>query len=83
MCLKKCILCKKPKKERRPPEGERGSDGYLYSVGEVSSPKNKNKKTKGIGIVSTLNSTEGKRFVVPLESVFADPEVVTSFTFDK
>lgn len=40
------VLKKKNKKqkERRPPEGERGSGGYLYSVGEVSSKKRKKKK---------------------------------------
>lgn len=35
---------KKTQKERRPPEGERVSDGYLYSVGVVSSKKKE--KTK-------------------------------------
>lgn len=70
---KKKIKTKKPK-ERRPPEGERGSSGYLYSVGEVSSKKTKKKKqtkNKGFGIVSTLNSMEGKVVVVPLKSVGA------------
>lgn len=65
---------KKPKK-RGGHRRERGGPVATFTV-LVKFPAKTNKKTKnkGIRIVSTLNSMEGKAVVVPLRSERLDPE---------